>query len=115
LPTQGHQRLKSPMSQVQTQQRSTAGNGVGRRRTDREGGSRPDAGHRSDNQNWRQPAKASSDSSPQGGQYNHLTTSNSGRLRSSTEVAGVRYTGAGQCLRAILYLSRIYLPTLKSR
>ncbi|KAH8945362.1 hypothetical protein BDL97_12G037600 [Sphagnum fallax] len=83
------------MSQVQTQQRSTAGNGVGRRRTDREGGSRPDAGHRSDNQNWRQPAKASSDSSPQGGQYNHLTTSNSGRLRSSTEVAGVRYTGAG--------------------
>jgi hypothetical protein len=30
-------------------------------------------------------------------------------------VAGVRYTGAGQCLRAILYLSRIYLPTLKSR
>ncbi len=49
------------MSQLQAQQRPITGNGVALRSTDREGGSSPDAGYRSNNQNWRQPAKATSD------------------------------------------------------
>ncbi|CAK9229777.1 unnamed protein product [Sphagnum jensenii] len=56
------------MSQVQAQPRPSVANGVGRRRTDKDGGSRPDAGFRSDNQNWRQPARTSSISSSQGGE-----------------------------------------------
>ncbi|KAH9559096.1 hypothetical protein CY35_06G041800 [Sphagnum magellanicum] len=83
------------MSQVQAQTRPSVANGVGRRRTDKDGGSRPDAGFRSDNQNWRQPARTSSISSSQGVHYNHLTTNNSGGLKSSTEVAVVRGASPG--------------------
>jgi hypothetical protein len=83
------------MSQVQAQPRPSVANGVGRRRTDKDGGSRPDAGFRSDNQNWRQPARTSSISSSQGVHYNHLTTNNSGGLKSSTEAAVVRGASPG--------------------
>lgn len=93
--------FKSAMSQVQAQTRPSVANGVGRRRTDKDGGSRPDAGFRSDNQNWRQPARTSSISSSQGVHYNHLTTNNSGGLKSSTEVAVVRGASPGQSLTQI--------------
>jgi hypothetical protein len=74
------------MSQLQAQWRPITGNGVALGSTDREGGSSPDAGYCSNNQNWRQPAKATSDFSPQDGPRNHLTTSNNGKVRSPTEV-----------------------------
>jgi hypothetical protein len=91
------------MSQVQAQPRPSVANGVGRRRSGRRrtGGSRPDAGFRSDNQNWRQPAQTSSISSSQGVHYNHLTTNNSGGLKSSTEAAVVRGASPGQSLTQI--------------
>ncbi len=74
------------MSLLQAQRQPISGNGVALRSTDREGGSSPDAGYCSNNQNWRQPAKATSDFSPQDGPRNHLTTSNNGKVRSPTEV-----------------------------
>jgi hypothetical protein len=53
LPTEGHQRLKCPMSQIQAQQWLIIGNGVAFRNIDKEGGSSPNGGYRSNNQNWK--------------------------------------------------------------
>lgn len=86
LPTQGFWKLKSPMSQVQAYQQPITGNGVALWSTNKEGGNSPNARYHSNNQNWKQVARVTSNFLPQGGQCNHLTTNNSGELKSPTKV-----------------------------
>jgi hypothetical protein len=86
LPTQGHQKLKSPMSQVQAYQQPITSNGVALQSTNEERGNSPNARYHSNNQDWRHATKVTSNFLPQGGQCNHLTTTNSGELKSPTKV-----------------------------
>lgn len=82
------------MSQHQVQQRPTALNGIGRRRSDRDVISRPDSSFRSETQNWRssqpsRPVSASSSPLPVGShpQGPHQSSSN---FALSTRSAGER-------------------------